>query len=148
MNSSEPGCNGVDACALGLISMQETSSSKRKLDIFCPRRWQATILNSSFAFPARTPELQPRLYSGSWRIQKQNIRCFFMSCLFDGLPIKGHQVGLFSLRSKDHWFIRHFESSLMRTILLEMADAAQKRHPDAEAPRCRECDGLMKRDGD
>jgi hypothetical protein len=50
-----------------------------------------------------------------------------MSCLFDGLPIKSHQVGLFSLRSKDHWFIRHFESSVMRTILLEMADAAQKK---------------------
>ena len=34
MNSSEPGCNGVGACALGLISMQENLLSKRKLDIF------------------------------------------------------------------------------------------------------------------
>ena len=64
-----------------------------------------------------------------------------MSCLFDGLPIKSHQVGLFSLRSKDHWFIHHFETSVMRTIFLEMADAAQKK--DIPAPKRRDVGNVI-----
>ena len=64
-----------------------------------------------------------------------------MNCSFDGLPIKGHQVGLFSLRSKDHWFIRHFETSVVRTILLEMADAALKK--DIPTPKRRDVGNVI-----
>ena len=64
-----------------------------------------------------------------------------MNCSFDGLPIKGHQVGFFSLRSKDHWFIRHFETSVVRTILLEMADAALKK--DIPTPKRRDVGNVI-----
>lgn len=107
-----------------------------------------TVAAFNFASQVLAWVLFNRLDSASWLLRKGSVRCFFVSCKLVDFPMETsgesfppHDPKIL-LR-----FIRHFESSALDDITRDGGCRAKKRHPDAEAPRCRECDCLMKRDG-
>jgi transposase, mutator family len=108
-----------------------------------------TVAAFNFAPPVPAWVIFNRSYSASWLLRKESVRCFFMSCMLMDFPVKT-SGGLSPLTILKFFlrFIRHFESSVVRRYYSRWRMLHKKRHPDAEAPRCRECDCLMKRDGD
>ena|GEM_PF-1126562 len=107
-----------------------------------------TVAAFNFASLALARVLFNRLDSASWLLRKGSVRCFFVSCMLVDFPLKTSGES-FPPHDPKILFAVHppFRVVGVRRYCSRWRMLHKKRHPDAEAPRCRECNCLMKQYG-